>query len=39
MPNTRICRIGVLGAASIAERSVLPSLASLPSHFVISGIA
>lgn len=39
MPITRICRIGVLGAAAIAERSVLPSLATLPNHFVVSGIA
>lgn len=32
-------KIGVLGTASIAVRSILPTIASLPYHFKISGIA
>jgi len=37
--NGHRVNIGVLGAANIAQRSILPALASLPDQFKIEGVA
>lgn len=39
MTSNPAVRIGVLGAAAIARRSVIPAIVSLPDLFVLSGIA
>ena len=39
MTSSPIINIGVLGAASIALRSVIPAISSLPNHFRLAGIS
>jgi len=39
MKNSTIVSIGVLGTASIATRSVIPAIISLPNQFILAGIA
>ena len=36
---TKIIRIGVLGCANIAQRSMIPAIRQLVKHFVLIGIA
>ena len=38
MANKKVLNIGILGAASIAQRSILPALASLSDQFQIAGV-
>jgi NDP-hexose-3-ketoreductase len=39
MSTNRILNIGILGLASIATRSIIPSIISLPEHFFLRGVA
>lgn len=39
MTYKKVLNIGILGAANIAQRSILPALASLPDQFQIVGVA